>query len=84
MFDLPKSIVDASKKKGPGASAENPLASFVKAYDTNFKPNPTLEKFREVLEEYEDVIENVDFRLDVERVKHDISRRTKYFLKKGK
>lgn len=38
----------------------------------------------DLLEEYEDVIESVDFRLDTERVKHDITRRTKFFLKKRK
>lgn len=37
-----------------------------------------------LLEEYEDEITNVDFRLDTERVKRDIQSRTKSFLKKRK
>jgi hypothetical protein len=37
-----------------------------------------------LLEEYNDYIDNIDFRLNVEKVKHDITRRTKFFLKKGK
>lgn len=35
----------------------------------------------ELFEQYRDVIENVDFRLDTERVKRDITNRTKKFLK---
>lgn len=38
----------------------------------------------DLLEEYEDVIDGVDFRLDTEKVKNDISQRTKYFMKKRK
>jgi len=34
--------------------------------------------------EYEDEIDNVDFRLDTARVKEDIQKRTKYFMKKRK
>lgn len=34
--------------------------------------------------EYEDEIENVNFVLDVKRVKEDIQKRTAYFLKKKK
>jgi len=34
--------------------------------------------------DYEDVILNVDFRLNTEKVKEDITKRTKYFLKKRK
>lgn len=34
--------------------------------------------------QYEDVIENIDFRVDTERVKKDIQQRTRYFLKKRK
>lgn len=56
MFDLPKSIVDASKKKGPGASAENPVALFVKDYDSKFKSNPNMETFGVVLEAHKVVI----------------------------
>ena len=37
-----------------------------------------------LLEEYNDYIDNIDFRLNVEKVKHDITKRTKFFLKKGK
>ena len=38
----------------------------------------------DLLEEYEDVIESVDFRLDTEKVKLDISQRTRRFMKKRK
>ena len=37
-----------------------------------------------LIQEYNDVIDNIDFRLNVEKVKHDITKRTKFFLKKGK
>ena len=35
----------------------------------------------ELFKEYQDAIENVDFRLDTEKVKQDITQRTKRFLK---
>lgn len=35
----------------------------------------------ELFKEYQDVIENVDFRLDTEKVKQDVTQRTKRFLK---
>lgn len=38
----------------------------------------------ELFEQYEDVIESVDFRLNTEKVKHDIMKRTQRFLKKRK
>ncbi len=38
----------------------------------------------ELLTQYEDVIANVDFRLNTKKVKYDIERRTKHFLKKRK
>lgn len=36
----------------------------------------------EVLDEYEDSIASIDFRLDTEKVKRDISKRTHIFMKK--
>jgi vacuolar-type H+-ATPase subunit I/STV1 len=45
----------------------------------------TIESELEILlTEYEDVIAHVDFRLDTERVKNDIKRRTRTFMKKQK
>ena len=45
----------------------------------------TLEKTLEGLfEEYEDVITNIDFRLNTKKLKQDITNRTKLFLKKRK
>jgi hypothetical protein len=41
----------------------------------------TLEKF---FEEFEDTIENLDFRLNIEKIKKDIGRRTRRFLKLNK
>lgn len=38
----------------------------------------------DLFDEYQDQIQTVDFRLDTERVKKDITRRTKRFLKLGK
>jgi len=38
----------------------------------------------ELFAEFEDVIVHVDFRLDTERVKNDIKRRTRIFMKKQK
>lgn len=38
----------------------------------------------ELLAQYEDSIENIDFRLDVEKVKKDVIKNTKNFLKKSK
>lgn len=38
----------------------------------------------EIFNQYEEEIVHIDFRLDVERVKTDIQKRTAYFLKKRK
>lgn len=38
----------------------------------------------DLITEYEDAIVNIDFRLDTVRVKEDITKRTKMFLKKRK
>lgn len=38
----------------------------------------------ELITTYEDSIEHIDFRLDVERVKKDVMKKTKSFLKKPK
>jgi hypothetical protein len=38
----------------------------------------------DMFEEYEDVIVNVDFRLDTEQLKTDIQKRTQRFMKKRK
>ena len=35
----------------------------------------------DLFEEYQDVIQNVDFRLDTDKVKQDITKRTRKFLK---
>lgn len=42
------------------------------------------ESLESLFEEYEDVIEGVNFVLDVEKVKEDITARTKTFMKKKK
>lgn len=54
--------------------------------DTNKNPeNVDIEYAIEgIIEEYEDAITNVDFRLDTEKVKNDIKKRTALFLKKRK
>lgn len=38
----------------------------------------------DLFEQYEDAIKNVDFRLNTEKVKKDIKKRTKIFMKKRK
>lgn len=40
------------------------------------------EQIEDLLTEYEDEIENLDFRLDTEKVKKDIQKRTQIFMKK--
>jgi hypothetical protein len=42
------------------------------------------EHLSELINTYEEVIEHIDFRLDVERVKKDVIKKTKSFLKKPK
>lgn len=42
------------------------------------------EVLEELLLEYEENIKNINFRIDTEKVKHDITKRTNYFLKKRK
>ncbi len=39
---------------------------------------------QELFNEYENSIANIDFRLDTERLKNDIQKRTRVFMKKGK
>ena len=42
------------------------------------------ETLYELMDEYADEIYNIDFQLDTHKVKYDIQKRTKYFLKKKK
>lgn len=42
------------------------------------------ETLEQLFDEYDDVITNVDFRLDTVRLKQDITNRTKTFMKKRK
>jgi predicted component of type VI protein secretion system len=42
------------------------------------------EHIQELISTYEESIEHIDFRLDVDRVKKDIMKKTKSFLKKPK
>ena len=39
---------------------------------------------QDLFNEYENSIGNIDFRLDTERLKNDIQKRTRVFMKKGK
>jgi hypothetical protein len=50
--------------------------------DKNSTDNDVETAIEEVLEEYEDTISSIDFRLDTEKVKRDISKRTHIFMKK--
>ncbi len=42
------------------------------------------DSLEQLFEEYDDVIETIDFRLDLERIKHDLSKRVHKFLKLNK
>ena len=49
------------------------------------KPDVDIElAIEELFDEYADVISNIDFRLDTEKVKRDIKNRTHIFMKKRK
>lgn len=49
------------------------------------KPDLDIElAIEELFEEYADAIVNIDFRLDTEKVKEDIQKRTRFFMKKRK
>ena len=49
------------------------------------KPNINIESaLEDLFEQYEDSIDSIDFRLDTDKVKHDIKRRTALFMKKRK
>lgn len=50
----------------------------------NQKTESFEDAIEDLFEEYADVIESVDFRLNTEKVKQDITKRTKQFLKKRK
>lgn len=55
---------------------------------TTLKKNPSEKSIEKTLanlfNEYEDTIQNVDFRLDTAKVKADIQARTRHFMKKRK
>ena len=60
-----------------------------KVWDIDIKKSKTRntsveESLQRLFDEYEDTIENIDFRLDMEKIKKDIQKRTAKFLKKGK
>lgn len=49
------------------------------------KPDLDIENaIEDLFDTYADAIVNVDFRLDTEKVKHDIQNRTRFFMKKRK
>jgi hypothetical protein len=50
----------------------------------NENPDELGEGIEDLLEEYEDVIVNIDFKVDVRKIKKDITARTHRFLKKRK
>jgi hypothetical protein len=52
---------------------------------TRSKPNVDIETaLEELFETYENDIDSIDFKLDTEKVKYDIKRRTQQFMKKRK
>ena len=59
--------------------------SWVVEINDQAKSNPDLDYGLEALfDEYEDEIINIDFSIDVVKVRKDIEKRTKHFLKKRK
>lgn len=52
--------------------------------DRNNESNDLPKNLSELFDNYSDQIEHVDFRLDVERIKKDIMKTTKRFLKRKK
>ena len=49
------------------------------------KPNLDIETaLDELFDQYDDQIQNIDFRLDTQKVKRDIKKRTEIFMKKRK
>jgi hypothetical protein len=52
--------------------------------DRNSEENHIPKNLSELFENYSEQIENVDFRLDVERIKKDVMKTTKRFLKRKK
>jgi hypothetical protein len=49
------------------------------------KPNVDIETaLEELFEQYENAIDSIDFKLDTDKVKHDIKSRTAAFMKKRK
>jgi len=51
--------------------------------DLDEKKNVDIElALQELFEQYEDAIDSIDFRLDTEKVKYDIKKRTALFMKK--
>lgn len=56
----------------------------IKPEDRNTEGNDIPKSLSELFDNYADQIENVDFRLDVERIKKDIMKHTKRFLKRKK
>tara|TARA_B110000240_G_C13470627_1_gene440791 strand:- start:61 stop:378 length:318 start_codon:yes stop_codon:yes gene_type:complete len=55
-----------------------------KATNKDASPEEIEYGLEELLDQYEDTIENVDFRINTKKIKYDMQRRTKHFLKKGK
>ena len=52
--------------------------------DQEVTPEYVNSSLQEIISEYQSEIINIDFKLDTHKVKHDIQKRTKYFLKKKK
>jgi len=86
----PEILKDINIEVLPLEYLDSVLISFSdgKIWDIDLTKNPHGVNMEEALEslmlEYEDAIVNVDFRLNTQRLKNDISQRTKRFLKKKK
>jgi hypothetical protein len=51
---------------------------------TKYKDSESLETSLETFfQEYDNVIKSIDFSIDTPKVKHDVQKRTRTFLKKG-
>ena len=86
----PEVLKDVRIEVVPVEYLNSVLVTFVdgKIWDIDLTNNgdqiEVTDALEDLIEEYEDVIVNIDFRLDTQKVKEDITNRTKLFLKKRK
>jgi len=96
---LPQDVIDLWPEVFKDIELEVIPVEYLHAIHVNFNNNNTWiiefkdndpscetvnETIKDLLNDYSDEIYNIDFKLDTHKVKNDIQKRTKYFLKKKK